>query len=733
MSNMNVGAVSRNRVTGLMSGMDIDEVVRGMVSGHQNRLDRANQQRDLIGWRKDAFRGAVTKLTNFQNRFLDIMSPNSILRPSNFRTQTARLSNEAMSRYFTVSGSEVSTGGFTVNSISQLATAQRIESIGGTNGRIELANLNPENITRLLAGTPPGNAPNLTLNFTVNGETRAISFTAEDAARSTDVNGHVDMGAFTNVLNERLASAFGRQNVNGVDVPKLRFNVEDILTDAGTHSGRFNLTLDVAPGNMVSLSAPSASAGALGISGTLSNHISPNQTIGALLPAGQSQVRFSINGVVFNVSADTTINDVMRAVNSSEAGVTMSYSPLNDRFSIVSNRMGSGDNIILQDLGVGTNNATPSTFFESVFGTSGGEVDPWTGEASPVVIGSVTQGQDAVLQVNGIDIVRASNDITIEGITVTLARVTTNSTDFAPTSVTATSDPTRTIDAIREFVDAYNELIEELSNMVSERRPRSRGSFFMPLTSAQREEMSESEITQWEEEGRKGLLNGDQDLTRIVSSLRSAMMSPVRLADGRSVSLVSIGIQSANFFEDRTGRLQIDEDRLREAILNDPQMVEALFMQQSVYSRAPRFDGTNARAVDAFPSRYFTEIDENGRQIPDRHGNIIRSAADYQRAFFNSQGFGRRFEDIFTSAVNVSTNVHLRGSLIRTAGTGGANTFVDNTSILQQQVDRQDTIVERVQRRMQEAEDRHFMQFARLETALARLSRQSAFLGMGME
>jgi flagellar capping protein FliD len=291
------------------------------------------------------------------------------------------------------------------------------------------------------------------------------------------------------------------------------------------------------------------------------------------------------------------------------------------------------------------------------------------------------------------------------------------------------------MEVIREFVEAYNELMDNLNNMVSERRPRSGGSLFMPLTREQRAEMSESEIALWEEQGRTGLLGNDPHITRIITSLRSAVMSPVTLADGRTVTLASIGITTGSFFEENPGRLTINEDVLREAIINDPEMVEALFMHQTPYTTPPRFDGTrgSAETVNSWHERYMTAADidpATGRTRTDRHGNIIRNAADLQRAISNTQGIGRRFEGIFTGAVHISSNEHLRGSLVRAAGTGGANSFVDNDSSLQRRMNRQDSAIALIQQRLQDAEERHFARFARLETSLARLSRQASVLGV---
>ena len=756
---MNVGSIARNRVTGLMTGMDTGEMVRAMLTGHQSRLNRANQHRELINWRKDSYRGAINRLTGFQNRFLDLLSNDSILRTGNFRTETASLSNAAMSRYFSVTGSTVTSGSFTVNSISQLATAHTIES--SPTGRASINLVASMGSIQDLAGR--------SLTFTVNGDTRTISFSQAEI----DGLAYQGMGmeGFQELFNEKLERAFGTQS----GVPVLQFAPPDnIPLAAGTHGTHYWLRLEVAPGNAVTMSGTTGQASAaLGFSGTLSNRMDPNRTIGTMTDVSLTgEVRFEINGVEFTFDENTRMSEVMNEINRSNAGVTMSYSQISDRFTLVSNRTGTGDNIVMRDLtvssqidvGGGVMYQPQTSFLRDLFG---GEhaVDIFGDVTGEVIIDDpsrVTEGQNAILQVNGVDIERASNYITLEGITIRLNQITTRpDSTFMPTSAVASADPDRTVSAITSFVEEFNSLMQEINAMLTERRPRARGSFFMPLTNEQREAMSESEIANWEEEGRRGLLHNDASLTRVASQLRMAVMTPVRLADGRTASLADIGIRPANFTEDRSGALVINEEQLREAILRDPQMVEALFTQHSSYTTPERFDGTesslsriNAVVEGSFSLAYdgtnraaiashlrahniswprddFGELILHiGQRVPDMHGNIIGNEREFRAALSGSQGLGRRFEDIFTNAVHVSSNEHLRGGLIRTAGTGGANSFVDSTSALARQISRQDSLIERITRRMETEEDRLFMRFARLETALARMSSQSAFFGM---
>lgn len=685
MSSMNVNAVAKQRVTGLVSGMDVDGLVTQMLSGQQNKLNKAEQQKELLSWKKDSYRSAITKLTDFQSKYLDLVSSNSIIRPSNYKISTATLSNEAMSKYFTVASSEVSSGSFTVDKVI-LAKAHRIES-NITHASDITFNIDPDNITaEALVGK--------SLNFKANGASRAITFNANDVRRiSASGTDEAIMNELAAVMNEKLGAGAGTFALDA-DTGGLKFTAPNPNSTVEITGGAFGL--------------PTAG---------VRNYIDPaTKTLSSL--GITSNGSFSINGVKIEFKANDTIASVMEKINKSDAKVEMTYESWSKNFALVSKESGAYNSIRIDDSSNG--------YFENIFGVSSGT----TGFGNDVQL-----AQDAQIFVNGgaMPILSAGNTVTIGGITLNLLRDTPAAGgDFASTTITASADTSKLVEHIKGFVDEYNKLLEELNTMVSERRPRSggtaNGAYYLPLTSEQKEAMSEDDVKNWETEGKKGLLYGDKSLMGIIDSLKSAMSTPV-VIDGQKVSFASIGIQTANYFADSSGKLAIDEDKLKAAIEKDPAILEKLFMQQSPYAKAPRYNGTNRDEINSFYTSKYSKPDASGTYKADAHGNIIKSSGDYQKALFNSQGLGRRFEDIFTSAIFVSTNENLRGTLIRTAGTGGANAFVDRVSLISQQTSRIDDTVARILTRMEADEEKYYNKFAKLETALAKLNNQASMLG----
>lgn len=87
---------------------------------------------------------------------------------------------------------------------------------------------------------------------------------------------------------------------------------------------------------------------ALGLRNGQSNRISLYDTLkqmpaSAALQGGEFE--FEINGVQFHFTENDDIDMVMRTINASEAGVTMTYKPLDDAFVLTSNNSGKGYDI----------------------------------------------------------------------------------------------------------------------------------------------------------------------------------------------------------------------------------------------------------------------------------------------------------------------------------------------------------------------------------------------------
>src|SRR5699024_10216385 len=169
---------------------------------------------------------------------------------------------------------------------------------------------------------------------------------------------------------------------------------------------------------------------------------------------------------------------------------------------------------------------------------------------------------------NGLKLESKDNSYSLNGITF-------NFTGVGDTKVTVNTDVDNSVENIKKFVDKYNEVIDIMNKSQNEERFRS----YQPLSEEEKEAMSDKQIELWEEKAKSGLLRGDSTIRDGMYALRGILQGRVD-GDGPFNMLSSIGISTtANYLDG--GKLEIDEDKLREALTENPEGVYDLFVNNS--------------------------------------------------------------------------------------------------------------------------------------------------------
>ncbi len=148
---------------------------------------------------------------------------------------------------------------------------------------------------------------------------------------------------------------------------------------------------------------------------------------------------------------------------------------------------------------------------------------------------------------------------------------------------------TSTTNKIKEFVTTYNGLIKDFTDQTKESKYRD----YTPLTSEQKEEMSENEIKLWEDKAKSGLLRGDALIREGLTSMRALVYQANPGINSKYNTLFSIGITTTKNYNDG-GTLEIDETKLRKVLEEDPDAVERLFKN----SEGKEQDTVNGQTVD---------------------------------------------------------------------------------------------------------------------------------------
>lgn len=193
-------------------------------------------------------------------------------------------------------------------------------------------------------------------------------------------------------------------------------------------------------------------------------------------------------------------------------------------------------------------------------------------------------GTDAEIELNGAVFTSSTNSFNVNGLAIT-AKELTNGTNV---SITTAEDTEGVFNAIKDFIKGYNSLINEMDSLYN--AASSKG--YDPLSSEDKEGMSEDEIKKWEEKIKDSLLRRDTTLSTVVSSMKSTMLSSFTVG-GKSLTLADFGISTMGYFnaaENEKGAYHINGDpddenvsseanKLMSLIASDPDTVTSFFTQ----------------------------------------------------------------------------------------------------------------------------------------------------------
>ncbi len=301
-------------------------------------------------------------------------------------------------------------------------------------------------------------------------------------------------------------------------------------------------------------------------------------------------LKFSIGDssdtISVSVAADDSISTVITNLESA-TGLDFNFDTTQNRFYVSSSDAGEDNafHLVSDD-----ESSEAMTALGLVYVDSDGNVTDDESSASNYVAGT-----DASITLNGVTYTGTSNTFSINGLTITANEVASNIT------LTTKQDTSGIYDTIKGFITEYNELMNELAELYN----ASSNSSYSMLTDDQKDEMTESEIEDWENKIKEGLLSKDSTIASIRDGVKSMINATysVELADGTTsdLTLAYFGIGTGSYFsvdENERDALHIDGDSddsltsgntdlLNAFIASDPDAVSSFFTQltQAVYGK----------------------------------------------------------------------------------------------------------------------------------------------------
>lgn len=259
------------------------------------------------------------------------------------------------------------------------------------------------------------------------------------------------------------------------------------------------------------------------------------------------------------LTADMTVNQLVSKLK--ETGVNVNFDEGNQRFFISSKQSGSEEDFQLTATGDGLD------ALDKLGLKNGKKID----------------GEDAVIELNQAKFTSSTNNFSVNGLNISVS-ATTDGTQ--PLTLTTDTDVDTIYNSIKDCLKEYNSLIKEMDTLYNAAPAKG----YEPLTSEEKEAMSDEEVEKWEKKIKDSILRRDGNLSDVISGLKTSMQSSVEI-DGKKYTLATFGIKTSAYFssgDNEKGMYHIDNDqddsvssqnndKLKSMIASDPQTVATFF------------------------------------------------------------------------------------------------------------------------------------------------------------
>lgn len=321
-----VSSSGKNYMPGLVSGMDTESLVQSMLAGTQSKIDKQTGLKQQLEWKQDIYRGLITKINSFGDKYFSFYgNGNTNLASNSLYTTMTGVSSSPNVKITSVSGNAVSN--IKIDSIDQLATSCTVNSGGTVTGEAVGGKSDLDSFT---AGEE------YSFSMTVDGVNKTISFIAD-----ADKNVTLDR------INQTLYRNFG--TTVGLSRPAADGTISLVKLD-----GNGNPTKDPIEKSrrvIIQSSGNIDTVKKLGFGTGFSNKLDYGTSLKNMnfaTPLQGDNFEFEINGVsVKGLTRDSTLSDVISAINGSGAGVKVSYSSTTDSFIMEAVNTGEISNITM--------------------------------------------------------------------------------------------------------------------------------------------------------------------------------------------------------------------------------------------------------------------------------------------------------------------------------------------------------------------------------------------------
>ena len=664
------------RMTGLISGLDTETLITQMISGHKTKVENAQKEQTKLKWKKEAWSSLNTKLYSFYTGALSNFKSVGTYKAKKVEsTDDSKIkvtsSNSAVNGVHTLSVKQLASSAYLTGASLQNKAFNTTSYVAAENADVKLSDLKDSKgydleldgksfeISYKTTG-PDGQEATVTKTITAqagsDGTLQSVIDNMNQSLADEGINMTVSYNAAKGALEFVNNTA---QEVKGADgtVTGYEGGIDYTLKTADDDAAK---ALGISKDG-VTVSQQKSDAGENILTMSSAFHV---KTVSDTAAAVTGSTKLTDMGIAdgttytmtvgsgsdaktytYTIDQTTTLKSL--AAQFSKMGVAASYDEKQGRFFVNSAESGAA-----YDFTLTADNADAVSKL-GLDAASATKVD----------------AADAIVVYNGATFQQSSNNFSLNGLNFTVNDVTTAKDEQGnikdnPIRMTVSTDTDTIYKAVKDFVKEYNSLIKEMNTLYNADRAKD----YEPLTSDEKENMSEKEIEEWEQKIKDSLLRRDDKLSSLTSSMRTTLNKSVEYTntngETKRYSLASFGINTGRWNE--YGQLHINGD-LDDADYKD-------------------YDDKLRAAIEEDPGALIQTLSTLGGELYTNFQKAMKSS-DYSSAL----------------------------------------TFYDDKQ-MDIEISSYDDKIKKLQEKMNDVEDRYYKQFAAMESALAKLQSSQSSL-----
>ena len=351
-----------NRMAGLISGLETEDLVKAMTANTKNRINSKQQKLQTLQWKQEGYRSIISKINDFKNKYLKIDAANSIKSNAVLKKCIATSSND---RITATASSGATPAKYTIREASSAKTASVTSGGSVAAGSVKLD----------FSDAKKGKNYEVTVNL--DGARKTIVFTGGANKAETQAN-------FLDAANNAISD---------ITRPGQKFEIgSDSRLVFNGNSDNIYHTFEIGKCEE-----------GLGLERDISSKITTASKLGEIgfnnkLVAENGKYNININGVSFEFTEDTTVSEMMSKINSSDAGVKMSFSSVGQSFTLETKDTGAGQELNMYQTG--------GNLLNSLFNISSDKLGTSSADSAKIeyaVNGSYTQKIDDSKFKTGVD------------------------------------------------------------------------------------------------------------------------------------------------------------------------------------------------------------------------------------------------------------------------------------------------------------------------------------------